>query len=88
MSSPPNTQCAPCARRLEEYRKWREKAGELSQGGDHAHPVQGYTGGRSQANTGQGSSDLPLLLLGVGGTIFFFFGLLILLKESGKNSGG
>ena len=86
MSSPPNTQCAPCARRLEEYRKWREKAGELSQGGGHAHPVQGYTGGRSQANTGQGSSDLPLLLLGVGGTIFF--GLLILLKESGKNSGG
>ena len=87
MSPPPNTQCAPCARRLEEYRKWREKAGELSQGGNHAHPVQGYTGGRSQANTGQGSSDLPLLLLGVGGTIFFF-GLLILLKESGKNSGG
>ena len=86
MSSPPNTQCAPCARRLEEYRKWREKAGELSEGGDHAHPVQGYTGGWSQADT-QGSSDLPLLLLGVGGTIFFF-GLLILLKESGKNSGG
>ena len=87
MSPPVNTPCAPCARRLEEYRKWREKAGELSEGGDHAHPVQGYTGGRSQADTGQGSSDLPLLLLGVGGTIFFF-GLLILLKESGKNSGG
>ena len=82
MSSPVNTQCAPCARRLEEYRKWREKAGELS--GDHAHPVQGYTGGRSQADTSQGSSDLPLLLLGVGGTIFFF-GLLILLKQSGKS---
>ena len=82
MSPPPNTQCAPCARRLEEYRKWREKAGELS--GDHAHPVQDYTGGRSQANTGQGSSDLPLLLLGVGGTIFFF-GLLILIKQSGKS---
>ena len=83
MSSPPNTQCAPCMRRLEEYRKWRRTAGELS--GDRAHPVQGYTGGQSQANT-QGSSDLPLLLLGVGGTIFFF-GLLILLKQKESSSG-
>jgi hypothetical protein len=83
LSPPPNTQCAPCARRLEEYRKWR-KAGEIS--GDHAHPVQGYTGGQSQADTGQGSSDLPLLLLGVGGTIFFFC-LLILLKQSEKSGG-
>ena len=82
MSSPPNTQCAPCMRRLEEYRKWR-KAGELS--GEHAHLVQGYTGGQSQANT-QGSSGLPLLLLGMGGTIFFF-GLLILLKQKESSSG-
>jgi hypothetical protein len=75
LSPPVNTPCAPCARRVEEYRKWR-KAGELS--GDHAYPVQ---------TSGQGASDLPLLALGVGGTIFFF-GLLVLLFGVGGGKSG